>query len=475
VSRHQLPALGVLLNEPPLSRWGTWLQRNPHRQPEACLELARRYSIEQGFQFQEGRSGRIIMSGHQPGFIHPGVWVKMFVLEAAAEALDATCIHLQVDSDLPSVLAPPLPPDHHPVTWFTPPGGHPFEVLEAPNRQAWERFLAQVGPYPGLRAAGEATWANVGPQPTLGRFLDVLRRTYEAPRRYLELPISALCTTAGFIGFVADVLKRLEDFHAAYNGELAAYRTRHRVRSPANPIPDLRHRPDAVESPFWVVDAQGFRRGLWVQPDGTLLAREVPVGRFDGTPASLSGLRLRPRALTLTLYCRRYLCDLFIHGVGGARYDAITDGIFRRFWGLEAPPFACISLSLSPLDPPRPEDPRVPRLALRELQHNPQRVAPEDSLAPEKLDLIARMAATPSRQQGPLAARIRQVNETMASRLSDVRETLAARQVEDEEEATRFAAATARDYPYFCFQPETLTALVRPLFDQSLKGARAAP
>ena len=56
-------------------------------------------------------------------------------------------------------------------------------------------------------------------------------------------------------------------------------------------------------------------------------AVDLPRGR--ATPsASLqaSGTPIAPKALALTLFARMFVCDLFIHGVGGGRYDRVTDG-----------------------------------------------------------------------------------------------------------------------------------------------------
>ena len=51
----------------------------------------------------------------------------------------------------------------------------------------------------------------------------------------------------------------------------------------------------------------------------------------------LAGVRIRPRALTLTLWARLCLSDLFIHGIGGAKYDRITDQLIRCYFGIEPP------------------------------------------------------------------------------------------------------------------------------------------
>ena len=49
------------------------------------------------------------------------------------------------------------------------------------------------------------------------------------------------------------------------------------------------------------------------------------------------GVRLRTRALTTTMFARYLLGDLFIHGIGGAKYDELGDEIARGFFGIEPP------------------------------------------------------------------------------------------------------------------------------------------
>ena len=56
-------------------------------------------------------------------------------------------------------------------------------------------------------------------------------------------------------------------------------------------------------------------------------------------------IRLRTRALTTTMFCRYLLGDLFIHGIGGAKYDELGDSIARRFFGIEPPEFLTLSMT----------------------------------------------------------------------------------------------------------------------------------
>ena len=58
------------------------------------------------------------------------------------------------------------------------------------------------------------------------------------------------------------------------------------------------------------------------------------------------GVRIRPRALVTTLWARLALGDLFIHGIGGAKYDCVTDRLIERFFGLAPPRFLVVSATL---------------------------------------------------------------------------------------------------------------------------------
>ena len=87
-------------------------------------------------------------------------------------------------------------------------------------------------------------------------------------------------------------------------------------------------------------------------------------------------VRLRTRALTTTLFSRFLLGDLFIHGIGGAKYDELGDEIARRFFGIEPPGFLTLSMTLwlgLPADPATPADLAGVERGLRDLRFNPDR------------------------------------------------------------------------------------------------------
>ena len=73
---------------------------------------------------------------------------------------------------------------------------------------------------------------------------------------------------------------------------------------------------DECELPFWRLDRATMSR--------------TPL--MEGDSASL----IAPRALTLTAIARLLLCDVFIHGTGGARYDLAMERWIGAALGDEA-------------------------------------------------------------------------------------------------------------------------------------------
>ncbi len=138
-----------------------------------------------------------------------------------------------------------------------------------------------------------------------------------------------------------------------------------------------------------------------------------------------------------TLWARLLLGDLFVHGIGGAKYDQVTDVLIERFFGLSPPGFMVLSATLLlPVDRPQvtPERSRHIRQQLRELEYHPEqyidgscrsRFAPADGPS----GLIAaknRWVRTPQTPQNARARcrGIRQINEALQPWVAARRERL---------------------------------------------------
>ena len=345
----------------------------------------------------------VIVTGHQPAFIHPGVWAKHIVAARLAAAVDGVALNLVVDSDAPRSTLLPVPSVTgsgvalRSVRFARLPTGHAFEQIgrqtshEAGEFQTalretmGERYDASQMPtfFKGFTGASEARdWVD---QAVAGR------RAVEAnfgvkidERRLSSLWCSPL---------LIDMLTEANRFAACYNNALEWYRREYRVRGLQRPIPDLHLGDERCEAAVWAYRGDGPRRRLFVSRAGDklqLFAEETRIGvvplrrlgsfeELESAFSGLSGWRLRPRALTLTIWARLLLADLFIHGIGGAKYDRIADAIMADYYGVTAPGMACVSATLH-MDLPHTaatsDTVRRLRHALRDLQFNPQRNVP---------------------------------------------------------------------------------------------------
>jgi len=118
--------------------------------------------------------------------------------------------------------------------------------------------------------------------------------------------------------------------------------------------------------PFWIWDERSpQRRRLFVRGTGANWQVRSPAGDWL-TPKDVwewgiesPEIRIRPKALITTMYARLVLSDLFIHGIGGAKYDEVTDAIIRRFFNIEPPGYVTATATVRlPLERPKvtPED-----------------------------------------------------------------------------------------------------------------------
>ncbi len=286
----------------------------------------------------------IIATGHQSLLWHPGILSKYFLVEAVAQQFNWATANLIVDQhagdyasfeipirrrdgslsvrrlhlahvrhDLPMGLHEPFtpspPPTHLPVALPEIQSG--LEEIfaachnhrDAPNAAIqMDRALADmmsrwVSPMPHVTATDlvETTLAQ-----------EIMRKMVGDPRQ---------CA-------------------ACYNQAVAAY--------PESGIQPLLIRDDYVELPLWRIREDGTRMHAYDHDIENTLAGEA------------SAPVLLPRALMMTALMRLGMCDLFIHGTGGAKYDRAMEKWIHDWLGLEVRPQAVASATVT-LDLGQPE------------------------------------------------------------------------------------------------------------------------
>ncbi len=319
-----------------------------------------------------------ILAGHQPQLFHSGVWYKNFVLGSLARQVDAVPVHLLIDSDLCRSASIRVPtgtvddPRVEVVPYDEPSGEVPYEERAIRDLDALRSFAdraaALIRPFvsdPLVTSLWPLALDRNPQQSNLGLRLAQGRHAHEEAwhNDTLELPQSVVCQLPEFAWFVAHLLAHLPRFWSAYNDALAAYRRTHRLRNRAHPVPDLAEADGWLEAPFWIWSADDpRRRPLFAEQSGDELIiadrnsrtfRLAVSGDRDAATAAdqlldlaSRGVKIRTRALTTTLFARVVLSDLFLHGIGGAKYDQVTDRITREFFGFEPPEFAAVSATL---------------------------------------------------------------------------------------------------------------------------------
>lgn len=424
----QLADASIEIQGKPLTELAHSARRN-------LLTAARRYAAEYhdlpagGERTEPPLHAPIVMAGHQPQLFHPGVWYKNFTLARLADRVDATAVNLVIDSDLArstTIRVPAGSGDElrfEDVPYDEPGGDVPLEERRVTNEATFASFAKRVAhcldglvDEPFVRDFWPVTLARHGQQPNLGRCIAQSRHLVEtewmragAFRPSLEIPQSAVCQLDEFRWFVAHLLANIAEFVTAHNRALADYRRAHRLRSRTHPVPNLATADGWHEAPFWVWStAEPLRRPLYARPQAGEISLTDRAGftcrlplSADGNPTAAveqlgkleaAGRRIRTRALTTTLFARLVLSDLFLHGIGGAKYDEVTDQIMRRFFRIEPPRFGVVSATLRlPIPRPNvtPQDSQRIAGVLRDLTYNPDRYVDRATVQPSQLSNVS--------------------------------------------------------------------------------------
>jgi hypothetical protein len=395
---------GSVLADPPFAQAGAILAANQSLLKDASIHIdgvplpdfrrqAREEAVALAQQYlsQCGESSPsvtaatgLLLSGHQPEFFHPGVWVKNFALNGLARRHGLVPLNLIADNDAAKstslrfpVLGDADAVHLRSIAFDRFDGQAPYEERRVQDESLFRSFVERserIWHHWNFTPMLPEVWSDVlhhyQRTPLLGESFAAARRSWE--RRWgchnLELPLSRLCDSEAFARFVRHLLHNLPRFHAIYNESLREYRRLHGVRDRSRPVPDLGREGDRFEIPFWALrPGEKRRERLALRPGET-----VP-----------SGVRLRTRALMTTLFARVCLGDGFIHGIGGGKYDEVTDAIIERWLGLTPPRFFVLTATLRlplPAFPTRRNDVRVVARGVRDLVWNPQRHLAADAL-----------------------------------------------------------------------------------------------
>ncbi len=435
------------------------LDLRPVRTPPSDSQLAReRLGLPEG---------PVVMTGHQAEAWHPGIVAKFLAARAIADSSGGSVAWLT--------------PDHAPT--------EPWR-LSAPALRR-ERLVRRALDLAGANAAGvpvsllepasdmRIAWGDDEPA------LDSVRAGVEAHARRLEARAGADSAAEQIVGAMQDAIgergvpdakawasrlaalcaldEAIDRIAADPGGCVAAFNKATRARPEAG-VAELRVLGDRLELPLWRL-AGGMRRRVF--------SDELP---------EIDRSELAPRALLMTAVARLDLCDLFIHGTGGAAYDLVMETWIRAWLGDEAAdrlaPMAMATADVRlPLEEFAADDSEIDAAAWRahHARHDPALLGDEAS-AEEKRRLVREIESAKRRGDNPSP-----LFHEMHALLERVRAERAERLVELDEMADRAAkrrgsAVIARDrtWPIVLHEPRAFDELAERVAAGVASGLRSS-
>lgn len=299
------------------------------RDPEA---LAASRSLRRELGLPE--DGIIIMSGHQAEWWHPGILAKWLAMEAVAagvraRGMTAHAVWVVVDQDANEAWKIRLPwraSGELGIRWLTLPitGHAPRGEAPAPDTPTGMRAALRAVDVrtaihtlghsgfkavdSGLALMSELLAAHAHASSLAEQFgnavLDAVGVAVGKAAPGLEAPRPVMASRLGATGMFASMLSSLQRDAAiatrSYNEAVTA--------APDAKLRPLTDRAGRIETPLWRL-RPGTPRG------------RVDAAQLGNVPTS----ELAPRALLMTALLRLGACNLFIHGLGGERYERVND------------------------------------------------------------------------------------------------------------------------------------------------------
>lgn len=337
----------------------------------------------------------IIATGHQTLLWHPGILTKYMVMDAVADAHGFARANLIVDQHVDR-----------------------FGEFEAPIRRA-----------DGSLAVRRVELAHARKDVPMG-----LQPAFTAPSDSLRLPYAADYVAEGVRRIIHAVNEHADAPNAALQMAMVLSDLMSRWVQPVTHVTAtdlvqtslgralltvMADDPHTCAEAYNAAVAQVSEAGI-----GPLLVRddyvELPLWRIRGDGrrmraydndawASLddpSFPPLLPRALFMTALVRLGMCDVFIHGTGGAAYDKAMEIWIRNWLGIEVAPIAVatatLRLPLMDIDTHELSSAGVAdvanvRQANRRAWHDPQSITSNESPGPSKRAMLERINALPVR------------------------------------------------------------------------------
>ncbi|MCS5641830.1 MAG: hypothetical protein NZ807_01045 [Dehalococcoidia bacterium] len=449
----------------------------------------------------------IALTGHQPTLFHPGVWFKSFCLAAITRQVQALGIHLIMDQDLatPSTVQCPSGTPALPALENIEFDIHAPDIVIEDYRLQDNRLFESFPDRMKTKLGGwidhsvlYSFWSLAVEAETDLVGLKFAQARHQLEKQmgldHLDVPWSHICCTSSFARFAFHLMQHAERFRKIYNEAVVEYRQVHQLRSQSHPVPELKQLGNRFELPLWIwSSASPQRQRMYCTVTEKQIRISDHLESFDrvleldqGPDACVQqiqhwlaeGLRIRSRALITTMYSRLLLGDLFIHGIGGGKYDQVTDLIIQRFFG-SLPPDVSIATATLQLPIPAPDDPSdkidTIKTDLRNIQFSPEKYIrkqqPTNGHRDNSVDVLIAQKQELIDQHGFMECkhewhqRVQAINHQLRQTIPNVPSQLVEQLQQLKIIKNNRLLLTSRDFPFILFPQKTFTTLLETVLN----------
>lgn len=416
-----------------------------------------------------------IASGHQPYIFHPGIWAKIIFLNF----FDYKKIFITNDSDVKEGLFIDIP--IFDIKWrkireyiYLNSEKKTFEEYDFYKfKEGIEFFLKRFKELEkfikeDIKEKILIFTKSLNEYENFVSSIIFTRRNFEKNIKYEERIVSEISKEDNFLKFFLYFFYEGEKIFDIYNKSLEEYRILKNIKKEGEPFPFLFKYDDFYEIPFWII--KNGRKKIFKNKDSLYAENEKITDLsfdFEKDIEKIKNLKIRPRALTLSIYQRIFLSDLFIHGIGGTRYDEFTEKFFENAFNLKMPEFIFITGTFY-LFQGEPSDLSFKISELIEkknfLTYHPEKFLKNDPLVNEKLKLVEEIKNC-KRNKREISKKIKNINERLREKidgiLKEIEKEIEILMEKKEEEKVKYY----REYPYFYFDYERIKKAIEKKYD----------
>lgn len=319
--------------------------------------------------------GDIIVTGHQPNWHHCGILAKTIATDTLARQTDGIAVQLVLDHDIcdTSMYLPEVDNNGalrlRAVLLEQKQQDVPLELRAAASKEQLKQFIYSVTKVSTGSFCCEVWGGNwdiiIKNARLCESAADIVtliqgQLNREIGLEIMYLPVSLVSQTSSFIDFVCSIIRDAAGFVRVYNK--AIINKRQTCNLKANQTIRLLKTDslnNIVELPFWLVSEFGKRDSLYVRGNERGLGIGTAEKLIDTTASSGDVKELfirilkknryviRPKAVTLTLFARLQMADIFVHGTGGENYEYITDHLIRNYYRINGAEFTVATATMT--------------------------------------------------------------------------------------------------------------------------------